>query len=119
MKATDKIAKISGVHKFTPVFKFRLHNFVARYILCIYVVQTMTTKISTWGNSLGLRLPKSIVTEMGLCPGTEVRFRETKGKLIIEPIEKIPPLKELLKNMKLKNRHPEYWSDIPQGKEVW
>ena len=32
----------------------------------------MTTKISSWGNSYGVRLPKGIISEAGLEEGSEL-----------------------------------------------
>lgn len=80
----------------------------------------MTTKISTWGNSLGLRLPKSLLIELGLSAGSEIHlYSDADGKIILDPVRKTPSLKEMLKNVNPKNLHPEYWTDVPQGREIW
>ncbi len=79
----------------------------------------MTTKIAPWGNSLGIRIPKILLDVLGLSAGSEIILKEKDGQIVLEPVEKEPTLAELLKGVKSKNRHPEYWTDIPQGKEIW
>lgn len=42
-----------------------------------------TTKVFKSGNSVAVRLPKSL----GITAGTEMRVREEQGKYVIEPVE--------------------------------
>ena len=42
-----------------------------------------TTKTFKSGNSVAVRLPKSL----GIEPGTEMRIREERGKYVLEPVE--------------------------------
>lgn len=80
----------------------------------------MTTKISSWGNSYGVRLPKGIIADAGLKDGSELTLRlQADGTILLEPVEKIPSLKELLKMADKSKRRAEYWIDKPQGKEIW
>lgn len=80
----------------------------------------MTTKISTWGNSYGIRVPKGLLKDAGLKDGMEVSLELlTGGKIVVEALEKFPSLKELLKSADPKNAHPEFWIGEPQGKEIW
>lgn len=44
----------------------------------------MTTHISQWGNSLGIRLPKFLGEKLNLKKGMEVSLYEEDGKIIIE-----------------------------------
>ncbi len=48
----------------------------------------MTTTISKWGNSQGLRLPKNIVNDLHLAVGDVVNIFVKDSKVIIEPIKK-------------------------------
>ena len=48
----------------------------------------MTTTISKWGNSQGLRLPKDIVNSLHLAIGDMVNIFVENNKVIIEPIKK-------------------------------
>jgi antitoxin VapB len=43
-----------------------------------------TTRTFKSGNSVAVRLPKSL----GIEPGTEMRIREERGKYVLEPVEK-------------------------------
>jgi len=47
----------------------------------------MTAIISKWGNSQGLRLPKSIVKDLGLSVGDELKIITKDNKVILEPIK--------------------------------
>lgn len=46
-------------------------------------------RISKWGNSAGIRLPKAVLDELGLEPGQTVELTVKDGKGVIEP--KRPP----------------------------
>ncbi len=46
----------------------------------------MTAIISKWGNSQGLRLPKSIVKDLNLSIGDELKITTENNKVILEPI---------------------------------
>jgi antitoxin MazE len=44
----------------------------------------MTVKIQKWGNSLGIRIPKNVLDELGWKDNEELDIRVSNGKLIIE-----------------------------------
>ncbi len=46
----------------------------------------MTTIISKWGNSQGLRLPKSIVKDLDLSIGDKLKITTEDNRVILEPI---------------------------------
>jgi len=48
----------------------------------------MTAIISKWGNSQGLRLPKSVVKDLDLSIGDELNITTKGNKVILEPIVK-------------------------------
>ncbi|MGJ0330669.1 AbrB/MazE/SpoVT family DNA-binding domain-containing protein [Aliarcobacter cryaerophilus] len=48
----------------------------------------MTAKISKWGNSQGLRMPKDIMESLHLHVGDDVNITILDGKVILEPIKK-------------------------------
>lgn len=48
----------------------------------------MTAKISKWGNSQGLRMPKNIMESLQLHVGDDVNITILDGKVILEPIKK-------------------------------
>ena len=82
----------------------------------------MLAKVQKWGNSQGLRFPKTILEEAQVNVGDEVRVSVRGRKIIIEPVEKVRgkyDLKELVARMP-KNYHVEEveWG-APVGKEEW
>jgi antitoxin MazE len=47
----------------------------------------MTSTISTWGNSQGLRFPKDVMKELHLSIGDKVKIFIENQKIIIEPMK--------------------------------
>ncbi len=82
----------------------------------------MLSKVQQWGNSQGVRIPKSLLVDSHIKVGEEVDISLQDGKIIIEPMKKIHgrfDIKELAAKMP-KNYKPkeEDWGD-PMGREVW
>jgi len=80
----------------------------------------MQTKIQKWGNSLGLRIPKSFAEQAGVQAGSEVDLSVEDGELIIRPT-RAPKydLKSMLRRVTEKNVHKEVESGEPVGREIW
>ena len=81
----------------------------------------MATTIQKWGNSLGIRIPKSIAEQAQLENGTEVEFEASDGVLTIRPRRrrrKKYKLADLLAKMKGPNPHGEMFRDGPGGREI-
>jgi antitoxin MazE len=49
----------------------------------------MRTKVQKWGNSQGLRFPKTILEEADIHVGDEVAISVQDDKIIVEPICKV------------------------------
>ena len=80
----------------------------------------MRTKIQKWGNSLGLRIPRSLAEEAGVCAGSEVDLSILRGELIMKPAKRVKyRIHELLRQVTSKNIHAEVDADAPVGREVW
>ena len=80
----------------------------------------MQTKITKWGNSLALRIPKSFALHANLKQNELVDLSIEKEKIIITPIhEKEYSLKELLDMVTESNLHGEFDTGEPVGKEIW
>jgi len=80
----------------------------------------MKTRIQKWGNSLGLRIPKSFASEVRLRQGSEVEISLADKKLVVFPvIETKFTLKHLLAGITEENRHHEVNTGQPIGNEVW
>ncbi len=80
----------------------------------------MQTKIQKWGNSLGLRIPKSFAEQAGFAAGSEVDLSVKDGGLIVRPAQRRKyRLQELLRGVSPKNLHEEVDNGAPVGREVW
>ncbi len=80
----------------------------------------MQTKIQKWGNSLGLRIPKSFAAEARVEAGSTVDLSIEDGELIVKPIRaRQYNLSELLKAINSKNLHREIETGETVGREVW
>lgn len=80
----------------------------------------MVTKVRKWGNSLGLRIPKSFAEEVSVHEGAEVDLSVVDGRLVIRPLRpKSYQLEELLSAVTEQNRHGEVSTGEPRGRESW
>jgi antitoxin MazE len=80
----------------------------------------MQTKIQRWGNSLGLRIPRSFAEEAGVEAGSQVDLSVQDGDLIVRAAKRRKyQLSELLKKITTKNLHGEVDTGEPVGREVW
>jgi antitoxin MazE len=81
-----------------------------------------STKVSSWGNSLGVRLPRGMLVAADIQNNTELDVRLEKGSLILTPKKgKKKTLPQLLKNVRpATDSDMQAWSQMkPVGKEVW
>lgn len=78
----------------------------------------MTAKIQKWGNSLGIRIPKSIIEKANLNENSEVEIENKDGAIIIFPRKKKLSLDKLLSEITKDNLHNEIDDEI-EGNEVW
>ncbi|MCJ7579303.1 MAG: AbrB/MazE/SpoVT family DNA-binding domain-containing protein [Candidatus Aminicenantes bacterium] len=80
----------------------------------------MVTKIQKWGNSLGLRIPKSFAREANIEEGSSVDISLEKDRLVIKPIRATQyKLSELLSQITEDNKHDEILTGDAVGKETW
>ena len=80
----------------------------------------MQTRIQKWGNSLGLRIPKSFAEETGVQAGSEVDLSVDNGDLIIRPIRKRKyRLQDLLQRISASNLHDGIDTGNAVGREAW
>jgi antitoxin MazE len=81
----------------------------------------MTAKISKWGNSQGLRVPKDVMEQLHLNIGDDVELKIENNKVIIEPVKKEKHkynLDELIAKMP-KNYIPKEEFGNSMGNEAW
>ena len=80
----------------------------------------MQTKIQRWGNSLGLRIPRSFAEEAGVEAGSEVDLSVRDCDLVVRAAKRRAyRLSELLEKVTAENRHGEVDTGEPMGREVW
>lgn len=79
----------------------------------------VTQKISLWGNSLGVRLPQSIVKQIGLEAGNTISISTEGNKIVLSPVRSTYSLQELLQDVTPDLQHQEVDWGEPEGDEVW
>jgi len=80
----------------------------------------MLTRIQKWGNSLGLRIPKSFAAEAEVEAGSTVNISVENGDLVIRPVRRRQvALSELLQGINSHNLHEEIGTGDPVGREAW
>jgi antitoxin MazE len=77
------------------------------------------TQLARWGNSLGVRLPKSVALEAELAEGDTVDVSVDNGAIVIRPSRPRYTLDELIGRITSRNRHGENDWGAPVGHEVW
>jgi antitoxin MazE len=93
-------------------------------ILCILIVYTwrfgMVTRIMKWGNSLGLRIPKSFAEQAGVREGSPVDIALEGDHLVVRAvISREYRLSDLLSEVREDNIHDETDTGKAAGREVW
>lgn len=80
----------------------------------------MHAKIQRWGNSLGLRIPKSVAAGVGVKVDSVVDLSVDGDKIVIRPVRRVRyDLDELLRDVTPENLHGEVDIDGPVGREIW
>ncbi len=80
----------------------------------------MLTRIQKWGNSLAVRIPKVMADELKLGDGASVQMSMKEQALVIEPVPGSNwSLEALLAGVTDENRHEEWDSGEPLGRESW
>lgn len=76
------------------------------------------SRISPWGNSHGVRLPRDVLEEAGIPPNADVTIRAETGRILIEPVKPKPTLDELLARIESGAATREVDFGPPIGREV-
>lgn len=85
----------------------------------------MITKVQKWGNSLGVRIPKSFASEVRFEDGSVVDMSLVNGNVVLKPVilEPVPrkryKLGDLVSGITAENTHQEVDSGQAVGREVW
>ncbi len=77
----------------------------------------LKTRVSKWGSSLAVRIPKAIAEEWGVEEGTQIELtRDSNGVNLRKPKY---DLDEMIASIDPDNLPPYLWDDEPRGKEAW
>ena len=75
------------------------------------------SRISKWGTSLAVRIPKSIAQQLGVREGSTVEMISRGDHVVLR--KRVYDLDGLLAEVTDDNLHPEYNSSSLQGEEEW
>jgi len=79
----------------------------------------MKSKVQKWGNSLGIRIPKSFAQETKLNDGSAVDISVDGDALVVRSLQSSYSLKKLINQITPENIHAEVSSGSKTGKEIW
>lgn len=80
----------------------------------------MKTQLAKWGNSMAVRIPKTIAQAAKLRPGDHLELAvEPSGTVRIRKSKHKPTLEELVQAITPENRHGEIDWGGPRGQELW
>ena len=79
----------------------------------------MKAKAQKWGNSLAVRIPKSIADQAGVREEDELEIEVVARVIRLKPRRPEVALENLLKGITRKNLHREADFGRPEGSEVW
>lgn len=80
----------------------------------------MKTRIRQWGNSLGLRIPRSLAEDVMIREDSLVDLVVDNGVLRISAVrDDVPSLDELVAGITPENRHEEEDWGPAVGREIW
>ena len=79
----------------------------------------MEAQIKKWGNSLALRIPKSVARQLALDVDCPVGLTCEGAVLTVRPLKRRLRLDDLLEQVSETNRHEEVQTGAPRGEEAW
>lgn len=80
----------------------------------------MKTTAQKWGNSLAIRVPKSVALQVGLKEQDDLEIEVQDGNVVLKPhVRRVYRLEDLVKQITLKNVHGEVETGTSVGREIW
>ena len=80
----------------------------------------MKTTAQKWGNSLAIRVPKSVAQQVGLKEQDDLEIEVQDGNVVLKPhVRRVYRLEDLVKQINPKNVHGEIDPGTSVGREVW
>ena len=77
----------------------------------------MRTRISKWGHSLAVRIPRAFAEQLGVTNGSAIEITATSERIVLEKPKYT--LQGLLDGVTLENLHGETEIGDPTGHEEW
>ena len=74
-------------------------------------------QVVKWGNSLAVRIPKTIAKAARMKEGDSIVIEVSKQGIELRPVETIPTLEELVAQITPENRHEEISMGTERGRE--
>lgn len=74
----------------------------------------MKVQIAKWGNSAAVRLPKTVLDELGVKPGSELDMVVEGRQLRLSPARKVRTIEEVVEEMKRLGG-----ADYDYGQDLW
>lgn len=95
-------------------------SFGIYYVYTFEEVNKMQVSLKRWGNSQGIRIPKSIVNEMNLDKNQKFDLTMQDEKIILtKQQENFSLIRELFENYETENNQSEFDWGSPKGNEIW
>ncbi len=79
----------------------------------------MRSRVSKWGNSLGVRIPRVAAEQAGLQEGADVEIKVSGNNLVVARAQRRYSLDELVSRITSRNRHDGIDWGRPVGREIW
>lgn len=80
----------------------------------------MEAHVQKWGNSLAVRIPKSLAVQLGLTNRSPIGFSLRGGELVITPVKRSSlKLSDLLAGVTEENLHEAIDTGPAVGREAW
>jgi antitoxin MazE len=79
----------------------------------------MKAVVQKWGNSLALRIPKSLAEQVKVKDGVSVELSADADGLLVKPVPSTQSLKTLLARIRPENLQGEVKTGRAVGREIW
>ena len=80
----------------------------------------MEAKVQRWGNSLGIRIPSTILKSLNIKPNDMLNIKQEEDKIIVSVIKKNKiSLSDRFKEYNDKNLAKDFTWDENIGREIW
>lgn len=80
----------------------------------------MEAKVQKWGNSVGIRIPSSILKSLNIKTNDILNIEQEEDKIVIRiPKKKRISLEERFNNYHGENLSKDFSWDDPMGEEIW